>query len=188
MDCNTQFAQTLSIKAIYKLMSFLFLINCTLKKNSTQELINWDVCTSFECWFQQTNNKKVLYDIKKLPFIWLNGVMILRLCKKISLLFKETCRSIWEWNDFHSFFWGGKKKKKTWKGKEKMMTNTCLPLLPLESLLVRQHRSTKRNKSTKNENVKEVIKRWNDSTFWRTESRSKCINRINRTKKSKAQN
>lgn len=112
MDCNTQFAQTLSIKAIYKLMSFLFLINCTLKKNSTQELINWDVCTSFECWFQQTNNKKVLYDIKKLPLIWLNGVMILRLCKKISLLFKETCRSIWEWNDFHSFFWGKKKKKK----------------------------------------------------------------------------
>lgn len=112
MDCNTQFAQTLSIKAIYKLMSFLFLINCTLKKNSTQELINWDVCTSFECWFQQTNNKKVLYDIKKLPLIWLNGVMILRLCKKISLLFKETCRSIWEWNDFHSFFWGEKKKKK----------------------------------------------------------------------------
>lgn len=164
-------------KAIYKLMSFLFLINCTLKKNSTQELTNWDVCTSFECWFQQTNNKKA-YDIKKSPLIWLNGVMILRLCKKISLLFKETYRSIWE----------KKKKKKTWKGKEKLMTNTCLPLRPLESLLVTQHRSTKRNKSTKNENVKEIIKRWNDSTFWRTESRSKCINRINRTKKSKAQN
>lgn len=171
-------------------MSFLFLINCTLKNNSTQELINWDVCTSFECWFQQTNNKKALYDIKKLLLIWVDGVMILVLCKKISLLFKETYRSFGNEMTFIPFFWRKKKKKKekTWKGKEKMMTNTCLPLLPLESLLVRQHRSIKRNKSTKNENVKEVIKRWNDSTFWRTESRSKYINRINRTKKSKVQN
>lgn len=86
---NTPFVQTFSIKVNYKQMSLLFLINCTPKKNSTQ-LINWDVCTSFECWFQQTNNIKALYDIKKLPLIWLDGVMILRLCKKICLLFKET--------------------------------------------------------------------------------------------------
>lgn len=131
MDCK-QFAQKLSIKAIYKLMSFLFLINCTLKNNSTQELINWDVCTSFECWFQQTNNKKALYDIKKLLLIWVDGVMILVLCKKISLLFKETYRSFGNEMTFIPFFWRKKKRKKKKPGKGKRrwwQTPVCLSSL-----------------------------------------------------------